>query len=327
VSGAVLVDGYDLVILDLDGVVYLGTEPVPGAAEAIGRLHDRGTAVAYVTNNASRAPDEVARLLRSLGVRADEDEVTTSAQAAAAVLADRLPARSPVLVVGAEALAAEVAEVGLRPVASADDEPRAVVQGYGPAVGWPQLAEAVVAVRGGAVWVATNVDRTLPSPRGPLPGNGALVAAVATAVDRPPDVVVGKPEPTLFTQAAKRHGATRPLAVGDRLDTDIEGARRAGMDSVLVLTGVSRPVDVLSAPEERRPSTVVADLGGLLRPVGAPAGWRVTATGDGLVLDGDGDPVDALRALCEAAWSGGGGARVRAQGAAAERALAGLGLR
>jgi glycerol-1-phosphatase len=311
----------------LDGVVYLGTQPVPGAAEAIGRLHDRGTAVAYVTNNASRAPDEVARLLRSLGVRADEDEVTTSAQAAAAVLADRLPAGSPVLVVGAEALAAEVAEVGLRPVVSADDKPRAVVQGYGPEVGWPQLAEAVVAVRGGAVWVATNVDRTLPSPRGPLPGNGALVAAVATALDRRPDVVVGKPEPTLFAQAAKRHGATRSLAVGDRLDTDIEGARRAGMDSVLVLTGVSRPADLLDAPEERRPSTVVAELGGLLRPVGAPAGWRVTATGDGLVLDGDGDPVDALRALCAAAWSGGGGARVRGQGAAAERALAELGLR
>ena len=321
-----LVDGYDLVIFDLDGVVYLGTEPVPGAAEAIRRLHERGIAVAYVTNNASRRPGEVARLLGAVGVPADEDEVTTSAQAAAALLAGRLPAGSPVLVVGAQALAAEVAGVGLRPVASATDRPTAVVQGYAPEVGWPHLAEACVAVRGGAYWMATNTDRTLPSPRGALPGNGALVAAVATALDRQPDIVVGKPAPTLFERAAQRHGARRPLVVGDRLDTDIEGARRAGMDSLLVFTGVSRPAELLIAPTHRRPTYVAADLAGLFRPAGPPVGWRVVRTADGLELDGDGDPVDALRALCETVWSADAAPGIRPRGDAAERALRELGL-
>jgi glycerol 3-phosphatase-2 len=263
VSGAALVDAYDLVILDLDGVVYLGTEPVPGAARAIARLHERGTAVAYVTNNASRAPEAVVELLGAVGVPATVDEVTTSAQVAAELLAERLPGGSAVLVVGAAALADEVRGVGLRPVASADDAPGAVVQGYAPELGWAQLAEATVAVRAGAFWLATNLDRTLPSPRGALPGNGALVAAVATALGRRPDLVVGKPEPTLFAQAAKRHGARRPLVVGDRLDTDIEGAHRAGMDSLLVLTGVSTEADVNGVPDDARPTHVAADLDGL----------------------------------------------------------------
>ena len=261
-----LVDGYDLVVSDLDGVVYLGTEPVPGAAEAIGALHERGVDVVYVTNNASRGAGDVAALLTDLGIPAKPDEVLTSAQAAATVLAGRLPTGSPVLVVGAKALAAEVTASGLRVVGSADEAPRAVVQGYAAEVGWVHLAEACVAVRAGAEWVATNTDRTLPSPRGPLPGNGSLVEALATALGRRPDVVVGKPEPALFEQAARRHGALRPLVVGDRLDTDIEGANRAGMDSVLVLTGVATAADLLTAPAAQRPTYVVADLRGLLDP-------------------------------------------------------------
>jgi len=247
-------------------VIYLGTQPVPGAADAVRRLRERGMPVAFVTNNASRRADDVARLLADVGVPADPSEVTTSAQAAAAVLARRCVPDAAVLVVGAPALAEEVAAVGLRPVEQAGDRPAAVVQGYGPAVGWPQLAEASVAVRGGAWWVATNTDRTLPSPRGPLPGNGALVAALSTALGRGPDLVVGKPAPTLLEQAARRHGARRPLMVGDRLDTDIEGAHRAGMDSLLVLTGVSHRDDLAGAPAEQRPTYVGDDLSALLKP-------------------------------------------------------------
>jgi glycerol-1-phosphatase len=258
-----LVDAYDLVIFDLDGVVYLGDQPVQGAPEALAKLRERGVPVAYATNNASRRAADVAALLASLGVPARPDEVTTSAQASASVLADRLPSGSPVLVVGAPALAAEIAELGLRPVDTAGDKPVAVVQGYGPKVGWEQLAEASVAIRGGASWVATNTDRTLPSPRGPLPGNGSLIAALATALDRGPDLVVGKPEPTLFRQIARGRGAHRPLVVGDRIDTDIEGANRAGMDSMLVLTGVSRSADLLKAPAEQHPTYVAQDLRGL----------------------------------------------------------------
>ena len=263
-NGGPLVDRYDLVIFDLDGVVYIGSEPVPGAADAIRWLRERGTPIAFVTNNASRSAADVAGLLTSFGVAAEPADVTTSAQATATVLAGRLEPHSPVLVVGAPALEAEIAAVGLEPVRQADAGPVAVVQGYGPTVGWPELAEACVAVRRGAWWIATNSDRTLPSPKGPLPGNGALVAALATALGRDPDLVVGKPAPTLMAEAARRHGARHPLMVGDRLDTDIEGAHRAGMDSLLVLTGVSRREELDSAPPEQKPTYVAADLSALI---------------------------------------------------------------
>jgi HAD superfamily hydrolase (TIGR01450 family) len=261
-----LVDPYDLVVLDLDGVVILTDKPIPGAVEAVARLRGAGKRLAFATNNASRRADEVADLLGGLGLPAAPDEVLTSAGAAARVLADRLPAGANVLVVGADALRTEVRDAGLVPVEKADEEPVAVVQGYGPAVGWAQLAEACLAVRAGALWVATNTDRTLPSPRGPLPGNGSLVAVLRTALDREPDLVVGKPEPALFHAAAKAAGAQRPLVVGDRLDTDIEGANRAGFDSLLVLTGVSTADEMRAAPSERRPTYVAPDVSGLFAP-------------------------------------------------------------
>jgi HAD superfamily hydrolase (TIGR01450 family) len=303
---AALVDGYDLVIFDLDGVVYLGTEPVPGAVEAVNRLHELAVPVVYATNNAARRPDEVAQLLTGLGVPAGADEVLTSPQAAAALLASRLPAGARVLVVGTDALASEVALAGLTPVSSANDQPIAVVQGYGPHVGWPELAEACVAVRAGALWVATNADRTLPSTRGPLPGNGSLVAAVATALGRGPDEMVGKPAPALFQRAAARTGARRPLVVGDRLDTDIEGAVHAGMDSLLVLTGVSTPRDVLAAPPHQRPTHLTADLAGLFTIDRGTEDWQVRRHEAGLELDGTGSPLAALRALCVTTWADGG---------------------
>jgi HAD superfamily hydrolase (TIGR01450 family) len=308
-----LVGGYDLVIFDLDGVVYLIDKPIAGAAEAVERLRAAGTAVAYATNNASRRAADVAALLTGMGVPAVPAEVLTSAGAAAAMLAGKLPAGAPVLVVGADALRAEVRDAGLKPVEALEDEPVAVVQGYGPEVGWRILAEAALAVRAGATWVATNTDRTLPGPRGPLPGNGSLVAVLRTALDRDPDLVVGKPEPALFTTAASQSGAQRPLAVGDRLDTDIQGAVTAGMDSLLVLTGVSGPADLLAAPPSRRPTFVAADLTALFRPAEdsrvplateEASGWQVTRKGDTATLSGNGDPVVALRLLCAQTWDG-----------------------
>jgi hypothetical protein len=219
-------------------------------------------------------------------------------------------------------------------VSSADEEPVAVVQGYGPEVGWAVLAEGCVAVRRGATWVATNTDATLPSDRGPLPGNGALVAALATALGRQPDLVVGKPAPALFTQAARARSARRPLVVGDRLDTDIEGATRAGMDSLLVFTGVTTPADALAAAPGRRPTYLAADLNGLFDadPEGR-GGWRVEAADGAAVLRGHGEPIEALRALCAAVWATTDDVTtdavvpaVRAEGPAAEEALAALGL-
>jgi glycerol 3-phosphatase-2 len=290
-----LAGGYDLVIFDLDGVVFLIDKPIPGAAEAVERLRADATTIAFATNNASRRATEVASLLTGMGVSAEPAEVLTSAGASAALLAERLPAGAPVLVVGAEALLAEVRDAGLTPV------------------GWRVLAEAALAVRAGATWFATNADRTLPSPRGPLPGNGSLVAVLRTALDRDPDVVVGKPQPALFRTAATRSGAQRPLSIGDRLDTDIQGAVTAGMDSLLVLTGVSGPADLLSAPENRRPTYVAADLSALFRPAaearvpaagGEAGGWQLSREGASATLKGSGEPVDALRLLCAATWDG-----------------------
>jgi HAD superfamily hydrolase (TIGR01450 family) len=324
---------HDLFIFDLDGVVYIGPAAVPGAVAAISRLHELGLGVAYATNNASRRATSVVEHLAELGVRSTAGEVVTSAQVSVGVMAERLPAGSAVLIVGTPELAAEVTDVGLRPVWSADEKPVAVIQGYGRDIGWQQLAEGCVAVRGGAWWVATNGDRTLPSPRGPLPGNGALVAALAVAVDREPDLVVGKPAPALFEQAAKRRGSSRAVVVGDRLDTDVEGANAASMDSLFVLTGVHRPADLVVAPAHQRPTYVAADLAGLFtaedaRPVADGAdGWEAVADGGDLVLRGAGRALDALRAVCATAWTlDRPPGRVRGDSPAAGQALADLGL-
>jgi glycerol-1-phosphatase len=298
---------YDVALLDLDGVVYLSGQAIPGAPEALEAARRAGMRLGYVTNNASRRPRTVAELLTRLGVPATPDDVVTSAQAACHLLAEQLPAGARVLVIGADALAEEVALVGLTPVRSADGDPAAVVQGYGPEVGWKDLAEAAVAIRRGARWVATNTDRTVPSPRGPLPGNGALVQAVRLAVATDP-VVVGKPRPRLMRESVERTRAECPLVVGDRLDTDIEGAHAAGLHSLLVLTGVHGPRDLLAARPDHRPDYLAADLHGLLTPHpevrdGRVGGWTARRSDTKLELAGAGDPIDALRALCAVAWS------------------------
>lgn len=343
-----LAKSYDLVIVDLDGVVYLGAEAVRGAPEALQDTVDSGVEVAYVTNNASRSAEEVAALLVSLGVPARPDQVLTSAAAVAQLLARDLPPGAPVLIVGAPALRDAIAAVGLRPVLPADNgtgtEPRpvAVVQGWGPDVGWRDLAEACVALRAGATWVATNTDVTLPSPRGPLPGNGSLVTVLRVALSREPDLIVGKPQPVLFHIAAERAGARRTLVVGDRLDTDVEGAARAGMDSLLVFTGVSGAADVLRAARSHRPTYLAADLSALSEPeqtsrvpvwqdgAARADGWVATRRDRALVLAADraggGGAVGAARVLAAAAWAHPDWASVEPADPAAERALAEVGL-
>jgi glycerol-1-phosphatase len=305
-----LLDIYDAVLFDLDGTVYRGSQAVPGAARTVATVRDEGTAVRFITNNASRSPSDVAEHLTALGIPAQPAEVSTSAQAAAGVLAERLDPGATVLVVGADALAEEVRRVGLRPVSEANGEVTAVVQGLSRTIGWPELSEAVIAVRAGALWVACNVDATLPTERGQLIGNGALVAAVATATGRRP-LVAGKPNRPLLDQASQAAGAHRPLVVGDRLDTDIAGAAAAELDALLVLSGVSRPADVLSASRRLRPRYLSADVTAVTGRVAdlAIAGqpdWAVALdehtlsvrwTGDD---DRPADPLDLLRALCAA---------------------------
>ncbi|PZS38469.1 MAG: HAD family hydrolase [Pseudonocardiales bacterium] len=302
-------DGYDAVLLDLDGTVIRGGETVPEAPDVINELRQAGFPLQFVTNNASRAPDEIAEHLTSLGVPTAAAQIVTSGQAAVALLANRLTADAAVLIVGADALAAEVRSVGLTPVTAASEDPVAVVQGHSPGTGWTRLAEACLAIRGGAMWVACNVDRTLPTERGLLPGNGAMVAALQAATDREP-TVAGKPARALLDTAMERVGAQRPLVVGDRLDTDIAGARAAELDSLLVLSGVADAVELLAAPPEHRPSHVGADLRVLRGSmeearIQARPGWRVDVADGSLLVYSEGtasDPFDVLRTLCAAWW-------------------------
>ena len=262
-------DGIDALLVDLDGVVYTGAVAVPYAVESINTAAER-MRVGYVTNNASRRPASVADQLTGFGLSVSPEDVVTSPQAAVRLLVDLVPAGSTILVVGGDGLTAAIAGAGFVVTDSALDGPAAVVQGFAPEVGWTQLAEASFALNsgdpgGGIPWVATNMDWTLPVERGLAPGNGTLVSAVHIAVGRLP-VVAGKPETPIFEAAAERFGSTRPLFLGDRLDTDILGANRAGMASALVLTGVDGPKQVLAADQKSRPTFIIDDLRQLHEP-------------------------------------------------------------
>ena len=282
-----LVGRYAAVVCDLDGVVYRGPSAVPHAVEVLGGLD---LPVLYATNNASRSPSDVAAHLVDLGLRCTPDAVATSSQAGAWLLTDRLAAGSHVLAVGGAGVATALEEAGLVPVLPADAATaasaaavgvQAVLQGYGPDVTARDLAEAAYAVEGGATWVATNTDGTLPTDRGVAPGNGSLVAAVERAVGSPPHLVAGKPGPPLYLLCAQRLDLSpgRLLAVGDRLDTDIEGAVAAGMDSLLVLTGVDDLTACLEAPPHRRPTWVAPDLRALLTDPDEGGGTLAELTG------------------------------------------------
>ena len=257
---------HDVALLDLDGVVYIGKGAVPHAAAALDSASAvHGMRSVFVTNNAARPPEVVAAHLVELGVRAAPGDVVTSAQAGARMLAERLPAGSRVLCIGGPGVPAALRERGLVPVESFDDEPVAVLQGFGPKVGWKQLAEGSLAIERGLVWVATNVDATIPSPRGRVLGNGSLVAALRHATGAEP-LVAGKPLPPLMEESVERSAASSPIVVGDRLDTDIEGANATGIPSLLVLTGVTDWQDLLFVEARFRPTYLDLDLRGLLRP-------------------------------------------------------------
>ncbi|WP_158496104.1 HAD-IIA family hydrolase [uncultured Micrococcus sp.] len=249
----------DGVLCDLDGVVYSGAEAVPGAVEGLGRLRAHGVPVAFVTNNASRPPQAVTEHLRALGVRAEAEDVFGSAPAAVDLLDEAVRPGDAVLVVGSGYLRDLVAAAGYRPVNTADERPAAVIQGFDPDTGWRHLAEASYAIARGAVWVATNLDRSIPRAEGTAPGNGSLVAAVTAATGAVPRAA-GKPEPLLFRTAAEACGMHRPLVVGDRLDTDVRGGNAAGFTTALVLTGVDDRARARAADDADRPDHVVPDL-------------------------------------------------------------------
>jgi len=308
-SAQALQVAFDAALVDLEGVAYRGPYAIPTAPAALNGARSAGMRILYVTNNASREPHEVADHLTRLGIPTEPAEVVTAAQAVARLMAADLDPGATVLAVGGKGLRSALAEYGFVLVASASDEPDAVVQGFVPDISWRDLAEASYAIQGGARFFASNLDMTLPNERGIAPGNGALVGAVISATGVHP-TAAGKPEPTMFHLAAASVGSVRPLAIGDRLDTDLKGARAAGMPGLLVLTGVSSARDAVMAPADHRPSYIGEDLRCLAEvhptPVRVGTVWtvgRASASVDGRTLVVDGEGIDALRASCAAAWA------------------------
>lgn len=267
-GSSALYASYDGLLFDLDGTLIRGTNAIPGAPEALSALD---LPVSYVTNNASKSPDDVAELLFSLGFSATTDQVMTSSQAAVAIAKDSLAEGAKALVVGAPAFADLVRAAGFRVVTSADDDPDVVFQGLSKELTWAELAEGALAIRAGARWIASNTDTTLPTERGLLPGNGAFVKAMEATTDKKPEVA-GKPGAEILNRAAQAIGSKRPLVIGDRLDTDIAGACAAHMDSLMVLTGVSTEAEALRADATSRPTYVASGLEALALSISEPEG-------------------------------------------------------
>lgn len=316
-------DGVDLILADLDGVIYTGSHAIPYAVESINAAAE-SIRVGYITNNASRTPAAVAEHLTGLGLHVAPDDVVTSPQAAIKLLAGLVAPGSTILVVGGTGLLEVVRAAGFVATDSAEDAPAAVIQGFSPEVGWKQLAEAAYALARdssghGIPWVATNTDWTIPQERGIAPGNGTLVSAVHTAVGILP-VVAGKPEKVIFDEATTRFGASSPVVIGDRLDTDILGANRAGIPSIMVLTGIDGAKQVLAAVPEQRPHFLLEDLRGLAQPYPTieagedTDGSIVTKVGDAIIRRRDttltiehaGESrINLLRAGAAAVWTAG----------------------
>ena len=312
-SDEALCSTYDLAMLDLDGVVYVGGAAVPGAPGRLSAVRDRGMRLAFITNNASRTPSQVAEHLQELGIEAQPGDVVTSAQAAARVLVDRYGVGARVVLLGAVGLEEAMREQGLEPVSVADAAAgaEAVVTGYGPDVLWRDIMRAAVLIRDGLPWVASNTDGSIPTPYGVAPGHGVLVDTIRSFTGVDP-VVAGKPARPLLDETVRRVGGARPLMVGDRLDTDIEGAFHAGLDSLLVLTGVTGLAELVAAAPHERPTYLAPGLEGLVQAHGSPvetggeqtlAGWRARVDDGHLLVEGAGEVGDWWRVAAQAAWA------------------------
>lgn len=317
--GPAPIEQVNSIFADLDGVVYRGKVAIPHAVECLNRAAE-SVPVGYLTNNAARTDETVAAHLRSLGLTASADDIVTSPQAAIDLLREKVAPGALVLVVGGEGITAELEKAGYRHTRLASDNPDAVLQGFSPDVGWKHLAEACYALAeqpGQPVipWIATNTDWTLPQEQGLAPGNGTLVSAVHTAVQRLPEFA-GKPEPAIFATARARFGGDRPMMIGDRLDTDIQGANAADIVSAFVLTGVDRPKQLIAAPKGQRPTWILPTLEALFEPypetLVAKDGTvtvgnaRVTMNGHVVIVKNEGDdPLNLLRAGCAAVYRSG----------------------
>ena len=311
---AKVLGNFETLLLDLDGVVYEGGRAIVNATESITTLKAKGVQIGYITNNASRTSQAIAEQLGSFGLELKVEDVITSAQAGAELLKQIVPAGSKVLVVGGEGLRSNVSLAGFKIIESSQDSPAAVIQGFDPTVGWKQLAEASYAIQRGAKWVATNQDWTIPREEGLAPGNGTLVSAVHTAVGQLP-VVAGKPEQAIFETARKQFGTSSAVYIGDRLDTDVLGANRAGIGSALVMTGVTTRKELLAAKPDSRPAYILGTLKDLLddyrAPVKTKRGYKlgsaeVELLGQKVLVSfGDSRSLQALKCACLTIWDSG----------------------
>jgi HAD superfamily hydrolase (TIGR01457 family) len=256
-----LAERYDCVLFDLDGVLYRGEAAVPSAPPTLAELRRRSVRPVFLTNNSSRTPLQVAEKLRGIGIEAEPGEVVTSALATAELLAERGGGRA--FVIGQDGVREALSDAGIAIVDGDPEEADLVVVGYDGGATYGALKRASLLVQRGARLVATNADGSYPAADGLWPGAGALLAVITTTTGAEPEIV-GKPFAPLFEAGRRRGGGGRPLVVGDRLDTDIEGAARLGWDSMLVLTGISGREDV-----ERLgivPTVIAEDVSALLEP-------------------------------------------------------------
>ena len=318
-SGTALAEEYDCALLDLDGTAWSGDETIEHAAASVIEAREAGMASAFVTNNAMRTPQQVADKLNSMDFQATPDMVMTSAMDIAAIMAEELEEGSKVFVIGGAGLRLALEERGFVLVDSAEEEPVAVVQGLDKKVDWALLSEGAFAIERGAAFYASNLDATLPIERGQALGNGSLVRAIQHATRKRP-IAGGKPEPGIYRRAGELVGAQNPLAVGDRLETDIMGAVAAGVPALHVLTGVHQARDVIRAPRGQRPTYLAIDMRGLLEAHPAPKHHRdgtwtcgvsqvAKATRSGVLTLDDVElteavtiSIDSYRALAAAAW-------------------------
>ncbi len=259
-----LADRFDGFLIDLDGVVWVGREFLPGAVQALCELHEGGKEIVFVTNNPGRPPETYAERLREAGVPVEEGRIVTAGIATARLAAERVDAGSSAFVIGAPAFHESVSAAGLELLDGDEgrDAEAVLVSGH-RGFDYAELLTATLALQAGAALFATSRDPTLPMPGGAWPGTGSILAAVETASGVHAEIG-GKPEPHLFEQArALIGGAERVAMVGDRISSDIEGGRRAGLATILVLSGASTREEAESA--EQPPDRVLEDLSGLLR--------------------------------------------------------------
>lgn len=251
-------------IIDMDGVLYLGDKPMPGLGELFSFLWEHNIRFQLATNNSSLTPRMYVEKMGRMGVDVQESDVITSSLATADYLAAQYPRGSHVYAIGEEGLMDALQQAGL--LLSRRD-PVAVVVGFDRDITYVKLREAALLIRSGVPFIATNPDRTLPVPEGHIPGTGALVAAVSAATDQEP-LVIGKPEPMLMRQAMTRMEAVpeTTAAVGDRPETDVLSAQRAGILSILTLSGATDRARL--AAFDIQPDIVLHDIGALTR------GWR-----------------------------------------------------